>query len=536
MMHGREKSDPAIVAVKPTNKAGQPAAELVEPRAGAEGNASQQSTRRAQDRESVSQALERIRQAARQRKKEKFTALLHHSASTCSGRRSSRSSETPHPGVDGLTWQDYEADLDRRIEDLHARVHRGAYRALPSRRRYIPKADGRQRPLAVAALEDKIVQRATVAVLNAIYEEDFLGFSYGFRPERSQHDALDALIVGITSKKVNFILDADIRSFFDEVSQEWLVRFLEHRIGDPRIIRLIQKWLKAGVLEDGVVTVSDKGTGQGSVISPLLANVYLHYVFDLWAERWRRREATGDMIIVRYADDIVVGFEHEADARRFWDAMRERLRGVLAVASSGEDPPDRVRPLCGGRREQRGLGKPETFKFLGFMFICGKSRRGNFHLKRKTRRDRMRAKLKEIKEELRRRMHQPIPEQGHWLAQVVAGYFAYHAVPTNSRRSSAFRHHVTDLWRRTLRRRSQKDGMTWERMAKLADDWLPEAANPSSLASSASPSDTQGRSRCPNWARSDLCGGRSAMSVPTALRSEYFRVGPLAGMLASTRI
>ena len=252
------------------------------------------------------------------------------------------------PGVDGLTWQDYEADLERKLEDLHARVHRGAYRALPSRRRYIPKPDGRQRPLAVAALEDKIVQRATVAVLNAIYEEDFLGFSYGFRPGRGQHDALDALMVGITSTKVNCILDADIRSFFDAVSQDWLVRFVEHRIGDPRIIRLIQKWLKAGVLEDGVVTVSDKGTGQGSVISPLLANIYLHYVFDLWAERWRRREATGDMIIVRYADDIVVGFEHEADARRFWDAMRERLRGVRAVAASGEDPPDRVRPLCGG--------------------------------------------------------------------------------------------------------------------------------------------------------------------------------------------
>ena len=303
MMHGREKSDPAIVARKPTNKAGQPAAEPVERRAGAEGNADQQRTRRAQDRVSVSQALDRVRQAARQRKKERFTALLHHLSPDLLREAFLALKRDAAPGVDGLTWRTTRQTSSHRLEDLHARVHRGAYRALPSRRRYIPKPDGRQRPLAVAALEDKIVQKATVAVLNAIYEEDFLGFSYGFRPGRGQHDALDALVVGITSTKVNYILDCDIRSFFDAVSQEWLVRFLEHRIGDPRIIRLIRKWLKAGVLEDGIVTVSDRGTGQGSVISPLLANVYLHYVFDLWAERWRRREATGDMIIVRYADD-----------------------------------------------------------------------------------------------------------------------------------------------------------------------------------------------------------------------------------------
>ena len=270
------------------------------------------------------------------------------------------------PGVDGMTWETYEKDLDRRIEDLHARVHAGAYRAQPSRRSYIPKEDGSKRPLAVAALEDKIVQRAVAAVLSAIYEEEFLGFSYGFRPGRSQHDALDALIVGIGSKKVNFILDADIRSFFTEVSQEWVVRFLEHRIGDQRIIRLVQKWLRAGILEDGVVTIEEKGTGQGSVISPLLANVYLHYVFDLWAERWRRREATGDMIMVRYADDIVVGFQHEKDARRFWDAMRERLREFSLSLH-----PEKTRLIEFGRfaaqnRERRGLGKPDTFKFLGF--------------------------------------------------------------------------------------------------------------------------------------------------------------------------
>ena len=273
----------------------------------------------------MSQALDRIRQAARQRKEEKFTALFHHLTIDLLEDAFGELDEDAAAGVDGLTWTEYEADRERNLADLHARLHRGAYRALPSRRVYIPKPDGRQRPLAVAALEDKIVQRATVAVLNAIYEEDFLGFSYGFRPGRGAHDALDALAVGITGKTVNFILDADIRAFFDEVSRDWLIRFVEHRIGDPRIIRLIQKWLKAGVLEDGVVTDSGRGTGQGSVISPLLANIYLHYVFDLWAERWRRREATGDMIIVRYADDIVVGFEHEDDARRFLEAMRERL-------------------------------------------------------------------------------------------------------------------------------------------------------------------------------------------------------------------
>ncbi len=263
--------------------------------------------------------------------------------------------------------------------------------------------------------------------------------------------------------------------FFDGVSQSWLVRFVEHRVGDKRIIRLIQKWLKAGVLEDGIVTTSDKGTGQGSVISPLLANIYLHHVFDLWAKRWRQREATGEMIIVRFADDIVVGFEHEDDGRRFWDEMRARLQEYALTLH-----PEKTRLIEFGRhaaakREKRGLGKPETFNFLGFTFICGKSRRGTFLIQRKSRRDRMQAKLKEIKDEMRRRMHQPIPEQGAWLKQVVTGFFAYHAVPTNARALEAFRYHVTDLWRRSLRRRSQKDHMSWKRITKLANDWLPTA-------------------------------------------------------------
>jgi RNA-directed DNA polymerase len=483
MMHGHEKSDLVIVAVKPANKA-EPAAEQsaamptaaepVEPRAGTKGNADQQSTCRTQSRVSVSQALERIRKVAKHRKKEKFTALFHHISVELLEDAFYELKADAAPGVDRLTWKDYEAELERNLEDLHDRVHRGAYRALPSRRVYIPKPDGRQRPLAVAALEDKIVQRAVVAVLNAIYEEDFPGVSYGFRPGRGPHDALDALCVGIHSKKVSFILDADIRSFFDEINQQWLIRFLEHRIGDLRIIRLIQKWLKAGVMEDGVVTVSDRGTGQGSVISPLLANIYLHYTLDLWARRWRQREATGDMIFVRYADDFIVGFQHESDARRFLDEMRERL-GKFALSLH----PEKTRLIEFGRfaaerRQRRGLGKPETFNFLGFTFICGKTRSGKFQIKRKTRRDRMRAKLKMIKEEMWRRMHQPIPAQGKWLWYVVNGYFNYHAVPTNGRALHAFRHHITDLWRRTLRCRSQKDRMTWERMTQLVDDWLPK--------------------------------------------------------------
>jgi RNA-directed DNA polymerase len=474
MMYGREKSDSAILAMKPANKAGQPAAERVERRAEAEGNTGQPRTCRAQNRESVLPGLERVRQAARQRKKERFTTLLHHVTVDLLREAYYALKRNAAPGVDGLRWQDYEVGLEDRLKDLHTRVHRGAYRALPSRRRYIPKPDGRQRPLGIAALEDKIIQRAVVEVLNAIYEEDFLGFSYGFRPGRSQHDALDALSVGISNTPVNWILDADIRSFFDSVSQEWLVRFLEHRIGDKRIIRLVRKWLKAGVLEDGELSVSEAGTPQGAVASPLLANVYLHYVFDLWADRWRRREAKGNVIILRYADDIVVGFQHEADARRFWEAMRWRFEQFSLALH-----PDKTRLLEFGRnaaasRKRKELGKPETFNFLGFTFICGKSRRGAFLLHRKTRRDRMRAKLGQIKEQLRKRMHEPIPAQGKWLKQVVTGFFAYHAVPTNSRALGAFRHHVTDLWRRTLKRRSQKDRMTWKRTQRIADAWLPQ--------------------------------------------------------------
>jgi group II intron reverse transcriptase/maturase len=422
----------------------------------------------------VTHALERIRQIARQRKKEKFTALMHHINLDLLETEFYALKGQAAAGVDGLTWRDYEVELKENLQALHARVHQGTYRPLPSRRVYIPKPDGRQRPIAVAALEDKIVQRATATVLNAIYEADFIGFSYGFRPGRGAHDAMDALVVGLESRKVSFVVDADIRSFFDTVDQKWLIRFVEHRIGDKRIIRLIRKWLRAGVLEEGRVKVSEVGTAQGAVISPLLANIYLHYVLDLWCVRWRRREATGDMIVVRYADDFIVGFEHERDARRFLEMLGERLREFALTLH-----PEKTRLIEFGRhaaenRKRRGLGKPETFDFLGMTFICGKTRRGNYQVKRKSRRDRRRAKLKEIEQALRRRMHQPIPEQGRWLGRVVKGYFNYHAVPTNGSSLSTFLFCVADLWRRVLRRRSQKDRTKWTRIKELVSEFLPK--------------------------------------------------------------
>ncbi len=378
------------------------------------------------------------------------------------------------PGVDGMTWDAYGEGLDARLRALEARIHRGAYRAQPSLRAYIPKPDGRQRPLGIAALEDKIVQRAVVEVLNAIFETDFLGFSYGFRPGRGQHDALDALAAGIENQAVNWILDADIKGFFDNISHEWMMRFMEHRIGDPRVLLQIRNCLKAGLVEDGKLQPVTKGTPQGAVVSPLLANIYLHYVYDLWAEQWRRRHARGAMIVVRYADDTVVGFEHRADAERFLADLRVRM-----AEFDLELHPDKTRLIEFGRhaasdRAARGVGKPETFDFLGFTHICSRSGRGGVPRSRHTRRDRKPAQVREITEDLRRRWHQDVAEQGRWLGSVVRGFFAYHAVPTNFRALSAFRHHVVGLWRRALRRRSQKDRTAWTDMDRLADRWLPK--------------------------------------------------------------
>ena len=475
MMNEWEKSDSPIVASKLTNKPERSGAESVERRGGAKGNTDWSHTCRTQSRISVSQRLERVRQVARQRKKEKFTALFHMMDIELLETAFFWLKRKAAAGVDGLTWYDYEQDLERNLKDLHARLHRQAYRALPVRRRYIPKADGKLRPLGIAALEDKIVQRALVEILNAVYEADFLGFSYGFRPRRSQHDALDALATAIDRTNVSWILDADISRFFDTISHEWLIKFIEHRIGDQRVIRLIRKWLKAGAMEDGVIETIEEGTPQGAVISPLLANIYLHYVFDLWANQWRKHHAQGNVVIVRYADDSVVGFGNLHDAERFKRAMQERLEQFgLSVH------PEKTRLIEFGRfaaqnRAERGLGKPETFNFLGFTHISGRARQGKFMLWRKTRRDRLRAALGHIKDELRRRWHQSIPEQGQWLSRVVQGYFNYHAVPTNSLALKAFRAHVIDLWRRALRRRSQRDDTTWAKVLRLAAQWIPRA-------------------------------------------------------------
>jgi len=416
-----------------------------------------------------------VREVARRDKEARFTALLHHV--DLDRLRAAYRAIRPKaaPGVDGVRWATYGQDLEANLQDLHARVHSGTYRASPSRRVYIPKADGRQRPLGIATLEDKIVQRAVVEVLNAIYEVDFCGFSYGFRPGRSPHDALDALATGITRKKVNWVLDADIRDFFTSLDHGWMAKFLEHRIADKRVLRLIRRWVSAGVIEDGKWTASEVGAPQGASASPLLANVYLHYVFDRWARQWRSRQAQGDVVIVRFADDFVAGFEHEADARQFIDDLRERF------AKFGlELHPDKTRLIEFGRhaaraRAARGVGKPETFDFLGFTHICGKTRNGRFWLKRITISKRMRAKLVAINISLKQRRHHSIPEQGQWLGSVVRGHLAYYAVPGNTDAVAAFRTQVTRQWFKALRRRSQRTRLNWTRMSRLAKRWLPPA-------------------------------------------------------------
>ena len=446
---------------------------MVEGRGSAKGNAGSETRPGRSAGLSVSSELDRVRQVALEDKDVRFTALLHHV--TVDRLRAAYRAISPKaaPGVDGVTWKDYGQSLESNLEDLHDRLRRGAYRARPSRRVFIPKADGRLRPLGVAALEDKILQRALVEVLNAVYEADFLGFSYGFRPGRSPHDALDALAVGIDRKRVSWVLDADFREFFTGLNHQWLEKFLEHRIADKRVLRLIQKWLAAGVIEDGSLTAFEDGVPQGASVSPLLANVYLHYVFDLWAHQWRSQHAHGDMVIVRFADDFVVGFEHRDDAERFWADLRERLAGFALELNAEKTRLIEFGRFAAERRQRRGLGKPETFKFLGFTHSCAKTRSGRFKLKRVTDSKRMRAKLREVKAELRRRRHLPIPEQGRWLASVLRGHCNYYAVPDNSEALRAFRYQIIRHWLKSLQRRSQRTTMTWTRMHRHADRWLP---------------------------------------------------------------
>ncbi len=485
MMNGHGKSDRRVVPTKSPNKgdgespqgAARPKlAEAVEGRRLAKSNPQQPTMLRTQRRGRMSPELERIRQRASQDRKMRFTALFHHVYRLETLKRAYFGlNPKAAPGVDGVTWKQYGEDLEPNLQDLANRLARGAYRAQPTRRTYILKADGRQRPLGVTVLEDKIVQAALVEVLHAIYEVDFLGFSYGSRPGRSPHDALDALSVGIVRSKVNWVLNVDISGFFDAIVHEWFVTFIEHRIADRRIVRLIQKWLKAGVLEDGRHIQSEMGSPQGASFSPLAANIYLYYVFDLWAHQWRQRNCQGDVRLVRYVDDIVVGFEKRHEAEQFQEALRQRF------AKFGLDlHPEKTSLIEFGRfarerRRERGLGKPKSFNFLGFTHISGETRRGRFQVERQTISQRFRAKLAEVKAELRRRMHLPVPVQGAWLRSVVLGHYRYYGVPHNAKALQRFRKEVARLWQRSLSRRSQKGYVTWDRMKRYVDKWLPVA-------------------------------------------------------------
>ena len=474
-MHERGKSDGPVVPAKLPNKAVEAAAEAVEERGPAKGNTGSTTHPGRSAGHDAPSGLDRVREVARRDKEARFTALLHHV--TLERLRWAYWAIRPQaaPGVDGVTWAVYGQDLEGNLHDLHRRLHAGSYRAKPSRRAYIPKADGRQRPLGIAALEDKIAQRAVVEVLNAIYEADFLGFSYGFRPGRGPHDALDALSVGIWRKKVNWVLDADIRDFFGQLDRAWLRKFLGHRIADKRVLRLVDKWLAAGVIEDGTWSETPQGSPQGASVSPLLANIYLHYVLDLWAEWWRRHVARGDVIIVRFADDFVMGFEEYQDACRFLHDLRERFAKFGLELHPGKTRLIEFGRFAAANRQKRGAGKPETFDFLGFTHICAKMRDGRFWVRRITVSKRMRAKLAEVKDQLRQRMHQPVPEQGRWLGSVVRGHCAYYAVPGNRKAVAAFRTQVTRQWHQALRRRSQRARLDWKRMNRLANRWLPPA-------------------------------------------------------------
>jgi len=475
MMKEHGKSDRPAVPAKSPNQAGPPVAEGMEGRGLAKGNRLQPNASRTPSRSDAPSALERVRQAAQGDKKLRFTALLHHLYNLETLRLAYFSlKREAAAGVDGETWRHYGETLENNLQDLSERLKRGAYRAKPVRRVYIPKADGRLRPLGVTALEDKIAQRATVEVLNAIYETDFLGFSYGFRPGRSPHQALDALYTGLLTRKVNWVLDLNIRGFFDGISHEGLVRFVEHRIADRRVLRLIQKWLRAGVLEEGKHLRVEEGTPQGGSASPLLANVYLHYVFDLWVQAWRRKRARGDVIVVRFADDIVLGFQVKADAEQFWAELTERFRKFALELHPQKTRLLEFGPFAAADRKRRGEGKPETFNFLGFTPICGKKRsNGMFTVLLQTMRKRLQAKLNEVKTELRRRLHHSLPEVGQWLRSVVSGHFRYYGVPMNTPALDIFRFQTGWLWQRALARRSQNGRICWDRMRRLIRRWLP---------------------------------------------------------------
>lgn len=456
-----EESDAGIVPRKSAKTRVTPV-ETMEGRTAAKGKLAQRNASRTQRRKDAPTDLERVGERARKKKKEKFTNLLSHIKVPLLKEAYERLRKDAAPGVDGETWSSYGADLDVRLVDLEGRVHRGSYHPLPVRRVHIPKGDGRTRPLGIPALEDKIVQQALRMVLEPIYESEFMGFSYGFRPDRSQHKALDALYVAL-QRKVNWVLDADIRSFFDTIDHGWMKRFVEHRIGDKRLIRLLMKWLNAGVMEGGELHEVLEGTPQGGIISPLLANIYLHYVLDLWVCQWRNRMAHGQVYIVRYADDFVMGFQHEQDALAMREAMAERF------AEFGlELHPDKTRLLRFGRFAHQHCGKdgrerPETFDFLGFTHISAKAPDGSFRLVRRTSRKKRESKLRALRQQIRRRRHDPVPEQFDWLVAVLRGHANYYGVPGNSSALASFRHQVRHAWHRQLQRRSQRARWTKEK-------------------------------------------------------------------------
>ena len=477
VVHAGEKSDTPAVLKKPPNNGDNPA-EVVEERGVAKGNVNKNPAPRTQSRTiCASMGLEGVRVVARRDKTVRFTALLHHITPQLLVESFYALRHDAAAGVDGVTWRDYEEGLYERVHGLHREIHAGAYRAKPSRRVFIPKADGRQRPLGIASLEDKVVQQAVVTVLNTIYEEDFLGFSYGFRQGRSQHDALDALTVGIKSQNVNWILDADISSFFDEIDHDWMLKFLEHRIADRRTLGLIRKWLKAGVMEDGCRVAATKGTPQGAVISPLLANIYLHYALDQWTRQWRRRYTRGNVIVVRYADDSVFGFKSEETARRFLTAMKERLAKFGLTLNATKTRLIEFGRFAATNRKRRGQSKPETFDFLGFTHCCGTDRQGRFRVTRLTVKKQMRATLESIRAELMRRRHESVAIVGKGLNRVVQGYFNYHAVPGNLYRLAGMRSEIGRAWRHTLMRRSQRHRLPWNRFSRIAERFIPTVRN-----------------------------------------------------------
>jgi RNA-directed DNA polymerase len=474
---GCGKSDGFVVPRNPANEV-LPlwawAEERGEGRNPAKSNPDQQNASRTQSRTNDAlSALDRVSRKAKSDQKARFTCLFHLLDVARLRAAFERLQRRATPGVDGMSWQQYEVGLETRLHKLCDRLHRGSYRAKPSRRVYIPKPDGRQRPLGVAALEDKIVQSAVVEVLNAVYERDFLGLSYGFRPGRSAHQALDTLATALCRQKVNWVLDADISAYFDTIDHAWLMKMIEYRIGDKRLLRLIAKWLKAGVVDSNRWKASKEGTPQGAVISPLLANVYLHYVLDLWVARERKRPGCGEVIMVRYADDFILGFQHKEDAERFLAHLRQRLEQFKLQLHPGKTRLIRFGRFAAEKRKRHGQGKPPTFGFLGFTHICGQSRKGGFVLMRHTIAKRQRAKLQAVKSEIRVRQHLPIPVQGAWLADVLRGYFAYHAVPTNIRSLAAFRTQVSRHWYHALRRRGQKRRINWSQMDRHIQRWLP---------------------------------------------------------------